>query len=323
MRFLITGGCGFIGSAVVRLLVERGARVLNVDRRRRTPHEPQLAAAQGREGYARLEADAADRTMMRAIFREFKPEHVIHLAGSSGETGEALFDAEVGAAFSILEASRGYLDRLEAPARDAFRIVHALHAEPEETFAEPTLHDTLRASNAQLMTSWAKAHDLPLVSCVSDHVFGPWQTDSAFPAALGASMLDEKPFALPAAGETSRDWLPVRDFADGLIRAALSGAPLTRHEFSVGAERRDLDIAESIAALLDARRPRARGSYADLILRAGSADPGAAAPQLDSASAENTLGWAPQGFHAGLERLASWLLASRAAAPAPVQLAAE
>ncbi len=312
MRFLVTGGCGFIGSAVVRALADTGAHVLNVDRRRRTPNEPQLAAVQGREGYARLEADASDRTLMRAIFREFQPDRVIHLTSSREETGEALFDAEIGALFAVLEASRAHIDRLEGEARDAFRIVCAQQAERDDMFGDAGVRDAVRSSAATLAEGWARGHSLPLVTCFADQVFGPWQSADALPVRLCRNLLDETPFGLPAAGETVRDWLPVRDFAHGLVRAAIAGEPLGKYDFSVGAERRDLDVAETLADLLDSHRPRVSGGYADLVLRAGADRDAWSGPQLDATAAEQALGWEPHGFHAGLERFSAWLLRTSA-----------
>src|SRR5688572_15418542 len=102
MRVLVTGGCGFIGSAVVRLAVERGDQVLNLDRRRKSTPAPALAPVAGKPGYARLEADIADRSLARAILREYKPDAIIHLAASEEADPNRLFDSEVGGAFSIL-----------------------------------------------------------------------------------------------------------------------------------------------------------------------------------------------------------------------------
>src|SRR5262245_24588604 len=131
MRVLITGGCGFIGAAVVRAAVERGHRVLNIDRRRKSNPVPALSSIAGREGYARLEADIADRALMRALFGEFQPERVIHLAAATSDDPDALFDVDIAGAFSVMEASRRYSNRLEGAARNDFRLVHAVRAGAE------------------------------------------------------------------------------------------------------------------------------------------------------------------------------------------------
>lgn len=310
MRFIVTGGCGFVGSAVVRALVDRGERVLNIDRRRRSLTVPILAPLAGREGYARLEADVTDRTLMRAIMREFQPERVIHLASAIEDDSEALFDSEVAGAFSVLEAARHHLARIDEPARAAFRFVHALDASADNEFAEETLapspRQAARATAARLISGWSQSHSLPLVTCAADHVFGPWQRESDFLPGLIASLLAGQSFALAAAGETVRDWLPIRDFTSGLIAAADAGAPFARYDFSVGAERRDLDIAEAVCAMLDGRLPPRRPGWTSLIRIDGDPADATTSPTLDPGEAERELDWRPQGFHAGLERAISW-----------------
>jgi dTDP-glucose 4,6-dehydratase len=307
MRFIVTGGCGFVGSAVVRSLVERGDRVLNIDRKRKASQVPALAPINGREGYARLEADISDRALMRAIFREFKPEKVIHLASSIGDDADALFDAEVAGSFSVLEASRQGLLKLEGAERDAFRFVHAVRAGMENEFA-PSPREAARNAAAALVTEWSRSHHVQLVTCVADAVFGPWQGEAAMLPGLVAALLGGREYALEAGGERVRDWLPIKDFADGLIRAADMGRPMGRYEFTVGAERRDLDMAEAACAMLDARAPANQGSWASMVQLEGEAEDAPAPPLLDSVLAESELAWRPQGFHAGLERALVWAI---------------
>jgi dTDP-glucose 4,6-dehydratase len=134
-------------------------------------------------------------------------------------------------------------------------------------------------------------------------------------ARLVAHLMHDRDFTIPDGGEIVRDWLPIRDFAAGLLRAAEAAAPLSRIDFSVGAERRDIDIAESVCALLDERTPRPGGRWMDLVTCEG---PPAisSGPMLDQMEAEQSIRWQPQGFHTGLDRLLSWSLASRAAVQA-------
>jgi dTDP-glucose 4,6-dehydratase len=190
MRVLVTGGCGFIGSAVVRLAVERGDQVLNLDRRRKSTPTPSLASVAGQSGYARLEADIADRSLVRAIFREYKPDAIVHLAASEETDPGSLFDSEVGGAFSVLEAARMYHADLQGEARARFRVVHAIAAEGDADNAlAPTPVQAARTGAVALADAWARAHDLPLVGCVAGNVFGPWQPDTAFLSELASTSL--------------------------------------------------------------------------------------------------------------------------------------
>jgi dTDP-glucose 4,6-dehydratase len=299
---------------VVRLAVERGDQVMNLDRRGRTTPTPALTPIAAREGYARLEADASDRAMIRAVIRQFEPDAVIHLAATPDAPGDALIDGEIGAAYAVLEACRAYREGISAERRQSFRIVQAEQASNDISF-RPTRVQAARSAAAALMDRWARACDLPLVTCVAGEAFGPWQPQTSLMARLVAHLMHDRDFTIPDGGEIVRDWLPIRDFAAGLLRAAEAAAPLSRIDFSVGAERRDIDIAESVCALLDERTPRPAGRWMDLVTCAGPPAI-ASGPMLDQMDAEQSISWQPQGFHTGLDRLLSWSLASRAAVQA-------
>lgn len=311
MRFLITGGCGFIGSAAVRLAVEGGDQVLALDRRKRATLAPALAAVQGRPGFARLEADVCDRAMMRAIVGEFRPDAVIHLAAPADDQPESLFDVSVAGAFSVLEACRRHVDRLDADARASFRFVHALHAIPEG--ATPRPREAAAFAAAGLIAEWSRALDLACIAGAGPDLYGPWQRETAFVPSLVAAALDGRPMLLPDAGETAHDWLGVTDFAAGLIAAARKGRPQASYEFSACAERRDIDLADALCAVLDRRVPRADGRpYASLIKLGAPADhPPPPPAMLDPTDAEIDLGWSPAGLHESLDRAVRWSLSQR------------
>ncbi len=313
MRILVTGGCGFVGSAVVRMAVERGDHVLNLDRRKKSVAIPALGPVAQREGYARLETDITDRAMVRAVLREFAPDAVIHLAAVSDDDPDAMVDGEIGGAFAVLEASRQYFEKLAGEARGRFRIVQAERAESDVPEALTRAH-AARGAAATLMDRWARANELPLVTCVAGEAFGPWQSNTSFFAQMVASLLYRQSFGIPAGGETVRDWLPIRDLASGLLCAASAAQPHSRYDLSVGAERRDLDLAESVCGLLDERAPHPGGApWSNCLSIEGDGSHAPAGPMLDSHEAERDLGWRPQGFHAGLDRLLTWALASHAA----------
>lgn len=308
MRVLVTGGCGFVGSAVVRYAAERGDQILNLDRRRKANPVHSLASVAGRDGYARIEADISDRSLMRAVFREFKPDAVIHLAGGAEEDAARLFDSEVSGAFAILEASRAHYEKLSVEDRARFRFVHAIRAEADDP-GTPTPVEAARFTAGALIDSWSRAYGMPVVTCVAGEVFGPYQADTAFLPRLIASILSGRPFVLPNGGETVRDWLPVRDFAVGLVRAAEAAPPQTRFDFSVGAERRDIDVADALCVMLDARSPLPGGAFwGSMVSVEGDGSRASPGPMLDAMEAEHDLGWRAAGFHSGLDRMLAWAI---------------
>ena len=154
MRLLVTGGCGFVGSAVVRLAVERGDQVLNVDRRRRSNPVPTLTPIATREGHARLEADISDRVLLRSTMREFAPDAVVHLAAAPVAQSDACVEDEIGLAYSILEACRMYRDGLSAGRAKRFRIVHLEQAEPDMPGAL-TPSQAARGTAAGCLAEWS------------------------------------------------------------------------------------------------------------------------------------------------------------------------
>ncbi len=325
MRVVVTGGCGFIGASVVRALVDRGDLVLNIDRRRKSSPVQALQPIASSELHVRLEANIADRSLIRGVIREFKPDSVIHLAAGSGVESDQLYDSDVAGAFAVLEACRDLIPRMESDkARADFRIVCASPASSgtEET-PPPGPAQASRLTGAALVRNWAQGFDLPLVECVADEVFGPWQAEEALVPRLSAAILSGEPFTLAHAGETVHDFLPVRDFAAGLVRACSSPKRQARYEFTVGAERREIDIVEAMCALLDQRAARPDGmSWSQGVQLEGRPPRGSLGPLLDPTGAERVLGWGGSGFHEGLNRTLAWALMRRQPTP-PEQRAAE
>jgi dTDP-glucose 4,6-dehydratase len=328
LRVIVTGGCGFLGAAVVRALFDRGALVLNIDRRRKSAIIPALEGLAGDPGHIRLEANVTDRSMMRGVFREFGPDKVVHLVGAAEEDPEALYESEVGAALSVLEACRGLLARYDDARRDGFRIVTAAAAaRPDDGEGDLAPQDAARRVRTALLHNWSRSFGLPLIEGVADEVFGPAQPAGTPIGRVLAGVLSGEPTVLPAAGETVRDYVPVSDFAAGLVLALGSPRPQARYEFSAGVERRDIDVAEAVCALLDERAPRPDGrSWAASLAVEGDPPRFAAPPALDPTAAERVLGWRGGGFHDGLAQLVGWALARhvpRKDVPPPEAHAAE
>jgi dTDP-glucose 4,6-dehydratase len=327
MRCLVTGGCGFLGSTVVRALLDRGDRVLNIDTHSRIAPVPSLDSITGRPGYARLEANVADRSLMRAITAEFKPHCVIHLTAPTADDEALEPEDDINASLSVMEACRFHLARIPTIEQSAFRLVHALNARHAEVGGHglPDLspREAASAASGRLIETWSRAQGIPTTTCLADALFGPWQPEGALITDLLVSLLEGESYTLENAGETLRDWLTADDFASGLIAAALHGQAFTRYSFSAGAERSDLDMALTLCGLLDGLRPHpTRGGWMEMVEMGprGYAPPPPPVLLADKAQAE--LGWSPAGFHDGLGRIVPWILSRLEPAPSS-PLAAE
>lgn len=310
MRSIVTGGCGFVGSTLARELVNRGDRVLAIDTLLKSTPVPALAPLVGNEHFVRLQADVTDRTLMRSLFREFTPDRIFHLtAPRMDDTGEA-FDAEIACTFSVMDAARIELERRTPEDRDGFRIVCAGRRtqQPAATGSapEPDIRSVSTQLRSSLLSKYAAAYNLQVNTCVAGDAFGPHDARPSVINRLIAALRERSHFELVET-RVFRDWLPVADFATGMIAAAEKGKPGATYEFSVGAERRDSDVAEIICALLDRKRPLQGRPWMDLVTIADARTTRTQAPPaLDAGPAERDLNWRPRGFHAGIDALIDW-----------------
>ncbi len=317
LRSIVTGGCGFVGSTLACELVNRGDRVLAIDTLLKSTPVPALAPLTGNESFVRLQADVTDRTLTRSLFREFKPDRIFHLtAPRADEPGEA-FDADIAATFSVLDAARIELERRPPEDRDGFRIVCANRrgASAPSTGAAPDIRSAPAQVRAQLLDTYAAAYRLQVITCVADNAFGPHDKRATAINRLIAALRERGQFDLVET-QAFRDWLPVEDLATGMIAAAEKGVPGKTYEFSVGAERRDSDVAEIICSLLDRKRPLQGRPWMDLVTLADARSARRRAPPaLDAGPAERDLNWRPRGFHAGIDKLIDWPELRPAASP--------
>lgn len=310
MRSIVTGGCGFVGSTLVRELVNRGDRVLAIDAKLKSTPVPALAELTGNESFARLQADVTDRALMRSLFREFTPERIFHLTAPRAEEPGEAFDADIAATFSVLDAARIELERRDPEDRKDFRIVCAgrrsQHTPASAPASAPDIRNISTDVRKDVLAKYGAAYGLQIITCIADNAFGPHDTRSTVVNRLIAALRERGEFDLVET-QVFRDWLPVADFATGMIAASEKGVAGASYEFSVGAERRDSDVAEIICSLLDRKRPLQGRPWMDLVTiadaRAARKRP---PPALDAGPAERDLNWRPRGFHEGIDSLIDW-----------------
>ena len=325
-RILVTGGCGFIGSALVRRLVGDGAAVLNVDALTYAGVAANIASVADAPNYRFLHGDIRDGAVMAKAFAEFAPDAVMHLAAEShvdrsiDDPLDFLSTNVVGTA-SLLRAAADWVGRQGDAARDAFRFVHISTDEvygalgrdgrfTEESPVEPNSpYAASKASSDLLARAWMKTWRLPVIVCRSSNNYGPHQfPEKLIPRTLICG-LEGRPIEVYARGENVRDWVFVDDNVDALLTVLARGGPGRIYNIGAGNERRNIDVVRDICALLDELAPGPHGSAADLITFVADRPGHDFRYAIDNSRLVRELGWRPATAPAeGLRRTVRWYL---------------
>ena len=326
MKILITGGAGFIGSAVVRLALARGHEVVNVDALTYAACLASLAAVEGHRSYRFEHADIRDRAALDRIFAHHAPDAVMHLAAESHvdrsiDGPGAFIETNVLGTFHLLEAARAYWAGAGHPAHFRFHHVStdevygSLPPDPAVRFTEATPYaprspySASKAASDHLVSAWHETYGLPVVMSNCSNNYGPYQfPEKLIPVVILRALAGE---ALPiyGAGDNIRDWLYVEDHADALL-CVLEGGVLGE-QYNIGGdnERRNLDLVRALCAQLDIQCPKAQGCYADQITFVADRPGHDARYAIDAHKLRRTLGWRPAvTLEEGLARTVAWYL---------------
>jgi dTDP-glucose 4,6-dehydratase len=330
MRVLITGGCGFIGSAVVRRAIsELDWTVLNLDAMTYAANAANVASVADDDRYAFLKADIADLTAMRSAFAAFRPEAVIHLAAEShvdrSITGSADFvRTNVVGTHAMLEAAREHWNGLDTSAQEAFRFVHVSTDEvygslgPEGLFTETTAYDprspysATKAASDHLVSAWHETYGLPTIITNCSNNYGPYHFPEKLIPLVILNALEGRDLPVYGDGQNIRDWLFVADHARGITTALATGLPGQKYNFGGLAERTNLQVVHAICDTLDRLRPGA-ASRRDQIRFVKDRPGHDRRYAIDCSKAQRELGWEPSvSFEQGLERTIGWYLENEA-----------
>ncbi|HEX3916798.1 MAG TPA: dTDP-glucose 4,6-dehydratase [Caulobacteraceae bacterium] len=331
MRVLVTGGAGFIGSAVCRHLVgERGDAVLNFDKLTYAGNLASLAEIASAPGYSFRQGDVADPAAVAAAFADFAPEAVMHLAAEthvdrSIDSARPFVEANVMGVFTLLEATRAYLKTAPAELAARFRFLHvstdevfgALGAEgrfSETTPYQPSSpYSATKAAGDHLARAWATTYGLPLMVANCSNNYGPCQfPEKLIPLAI---LNAREGLAIPVygAGVNVRDWLFVEDHARAL--AMILGGGRVGETYLIGgsSERTNLQVVEAICDILDDVTPQEGGAARRALIQFVADRPGHDLRYaVDTSKIERELGWRPTvTFEEGLRRTVLWYLQRR------------
>lgn len=326
MRVIVTGGAGFIGSAVVRhLVLDKGYDVLNVDALTYAGYLPSLRAVDSTANYRFLHADICDRPAMEQAISEFRPQRIMHLAAEShvdrSITGAADFiQTNVIGTFTLLEAARGYWSGLEGTAKDEFRFLHVSTDEvygslgDDGLFSETTPYDpsspysASKASSDHLATAWQRTYGLPVVVSNCSNNYGPYHfPEKLIPLTILNALAGER-LPVYGKGENVRDWLYVEDHARALDLIAERGRVGETYNVGGRNERRNIEVVRQICAVLDKLAPanRPREELIEFVTDRPGHD---ARYAIDATKLETELGWrARENFDSGIEKTVQWYL---------------
>jgi dTDP-glucose 4,6-dehydratase len=328
LRILVTGGAGFIGSALVRYLVqEKGDDVLTVDALTYAGNLASLKAVEDNPRHTFAHADIRDRAAMDKLIQDFRPERVMHLAAEShvdrSITGAGDFvSTNVLGTFTLLEAARGYWNDLEGAAKAAFRFLHvstdevygSLDQNPDDLFTETTPYDpsspysASKAASDHLAKAWARTYGMPVVVSNCSNNYGPYHFPEKLIPLTILNALAGKELPVYGKGDNIRDWLYVEDHARALDLIAAKGRIGETYNVGGRNERRNIEVVRRICQILDQLRPA--DAPRENLIRFVTDRPGHDARYaIDATKLENELGWrAQEDFDSGIQKTVQWYL---------------
>lgn len=327
MKIFVTGGAGFIGSSFVRLCVNRGYDVVNIDALTYSGLLSNVESVSGCQNYQFANLDIRDLEALTRLFDYHEPDAVVHLAAESHVDNSIKGPSEfistnIVGTFNILEASRHYW--LKKGRFDNFRFLHVSTDEvfgslgPVGSFSEDSPYaprspySASKASSDHLVRAWNETYGLPTLITNCSNNYGPHQFPEKLIPTVILNSLQEKIIPIYGDGSNVRDWLFVDDHADALLKVLVSGVVGRSYNIGGNNEFSNLELVDGICVILDKVLPRRYGFYSDLIDFVGDRPGHDQRYSIDSSRIKSELGWTPSvDFQTGLDLTVRWYLNNR------------
>lgn len=328
---MVTGGAGFIGSALIRHIISHGDEyVVNVDSLTYAGHLCALERAGDSERYCFEQVDICDGAAVRALLTRYQPEVIVHLAAESHvdrsiDDPAQFVETNIVGTYVLLEAARDYWRQLPGARRDAFLFHHVSTDEvygalgeadapfnEQSRYAPSSPYAASKASADHLLRAWHRTYGLPIVISHSSNNYGPYQyPEKLIPLTL-LNALEGRPITVYGQGTQSRDWLYVEDHAAALYCVMNAGRVGESYAIGGHSERRNLEVIHAICDELNAlvpARPAGVTDYRELITHVADRPGHDARYAIDAAKIERELGWRPrESFASGLHKTIRWYL---------------
>ena len=331
MKIIVTGGAGFIGSAVIRHIINNTQNVvLNIDKLTYAGNLESLVSIDTNERYQFVKADICDAGKMAEIFTEYKPDVVMHLAAESHvdrsiDDPAEFIQTNIIGSYILLEAARKYWNTLEGSAKQSFRFHHVSTDEvygdleaPEDLFTEETPYapsspySASKASSDHLVRAWQRTFGLPVVITNCSNNYGPYHFPEKLVPLVILNALEGKPLPIYGKGNQVRDWLYVEDHARALYKVATEGVNGETYNIGGHNEKQNIEVVEAICTILDELMPSKHSginSYADLIVYVADRPGHDVRYAIDASKIQHELNWRPEEtFATGMRKTVQWYL---------------